>query len=270
MERGTLELASAQSGKIRAVLDTNVNRMNSFRAFLDRVVYCELRCTKGAMSRSTKVGQGRQRRDERRGRSSELRPGRPEQRCDGPSDDAIDQATRDRTYRQPDKPSGRPRPIEWLGDQLNDCAIHPGDKTTERVDNPQILSSGCFDILSPTTFCFAYLLGYREPALYRCVNSATSRSTPPPPNVSFRKSPVFETSSRTYLLKYGVPCHPADVIVRWYFAIHSKEKCEDIVFRASSLVSSSHEMFVEENLLGFEGGYRRIGPISTVEGLAKA
>ena len=65
-----------------------------------------------------------------------------------------------------------------------------------------------------------------------------------PPDFFPTKSPVFETSSRPYLLKHDVPCRP-DVTVRYTFA--SMKMFEDAFFMASFLVSSKREMFVEEN-----------------------
>ena len=71
-----------------------------------------------------------------------------------------------------------------------------------------------------------------------------------PPQLLFNEIADFETSSRSYLLKCGAPCH-LDGIVRYSFA--TKEVHGDIFFIVSFLVSSSHETFVKQNQW-FRGG----------------
>ena len=82
-----------------------------------------------------------------------------------------------------------------------------------------------------------------------------------PPNFSLTKSPVFETSSRPYILKYGAPYRP-DVAVRQTFA-STKMFDENAFFMVPFLVSSSLEMFLEENRrFRGGGGCRRSSPMT--------
>ena len=87
-----------------------------------------------------------------------------------------------------------------------------------------------------------------------------SRSMVAPPNFSFTKSPVSKQAhGRISRGKNSALCHP-DVIGRSSFA--NKKICDDILFIASFLLSSSHETFVKKKIAGVGGvcvcGYRRV------------
>ena len=103
----------------------------------------------------------------------------------------------------------------------------------------------CF-MLSNHCDCFVYPVSH-----ILCMSSHTYELFyGSPPQLLFNEIADFETSSRSYLLKCGVPCH-LDGIVRYSFA--TKEVHDDIFFMVSFLVSSSHETFVKQ-IQWFGGG----------------